>query len=129
MNLLETVQKRAAWWACDSHWDPTTCSWTISHDTSYQQLHLHTLCARVALAYLVCQSCTCIPCVPGVIIYQSVLLGYGSIPFSNYCACNTMLMRSHSLSLVSPLSTINAKHYSYFVHVCFLSGIRFPLTS
>ena len=31
-----------------------------------------------------------------------------------------MPTRSHSLSLVSPPSTINARQYFYFVHVCFV---------
>ena len=46
VNLLEAVQRRAARWACGSHWDPTTCSWSISHDVCYQMLHLPTLRAR-----------------------------------------------------------------------------------
>ena len=44
--LLEAVQRHAARWACGSHWDPTTCSWSISHDVCYQMLHLPTLCVR-----------------------------------------------------------------------------------
>ena len=43
-----------------------------------------------------------------------------SIPFLKYCTYNTLATRSHSLSLVPPLSTINARRYSYFVRVCFV---------
>ena len=46
VDLLEAVQRRAARWACGSHWDPTTSSWSLSHTTCYQMLCLPTLCAR-----------------------------------------------------------------------------------
>ena len=44
----------------------------------------------------------------------------GSIPFTNYFTYNTMPTRSHSLCLLPPLSTIDPRCYSYFVHVCFV---------
>ena len=46
VNVLEAVQRRAARWACGSRWDPTTFSWSLSHDTCYQMLHLPTFTAK-----------------------------------------------------------------------------------
>ena len=91
--------------ACGSRWDPTTSSWSISHDTCYQMLHLPTLCAR--RDYL------------SVCTIQDICHN-GSVPFQNYFTYNTMPTRSHSLSFVIPSSTINARRYSYFVRVCFI---------
>ena len=105
VNLLEAVQRRAAWWACGSRWNPTTCSWSLPHETCYQKLHLPPLCSR--RDYL------------SVCTLQDIRHN-GSIPFLKYCTYNTLATRSHSLSLVPPLSTINARRYSYFVWVCFV---------
>ena len=44
----------------------------------------------------------------------------GSVPFLNYCTYNTLPTHSHYLSVIPPLSTINARRYSYFVRVCFI---------
>ena len=99
------AERRAARWACGSRWDPTTSSWSLSHDTCYQMLHLPTLCAR--RDYL------------SVCTIQDIRHN-GSVPFQNYFTYNTMPTRSHSLSIVIPSSTINARWYSYFVRVCFI---------
>ena len=105
VNLLEAVQRRAARWACGSRWDPSTCSWSLSHDTCYQKLHLPALCTR--RDYL------------SVCTFQDIRHN-GSVPFLNYCTYNTLPTRSHYLSVIPPLSTINARRYSYFVRVCFI---------
>ena len=112
VDLLEVVQRRAARWACNSHWDPTICSWTVPHDTCYQQP---------------------IPCVPGLIICQSVVFrAFGTTVLFLFrtivqYAYNTMPLHSHSLvlhlhcqkSMLGVIFTLCA-----FV----LSGTRFPLT-
>ena len=46
IQLLESLQKRAARWICGSRWSPSTSSWTISSNDCCSQLHLPSLQSR-----------------------------------------------------------------------------------
>ena len=105
INLLEAVQKRAAWCVCGSRWNQTTHSWSIPHDVCYRKLCLPSLSAR--RDYL------------SVCALQDIRHA-DSMKLSNYCTNNTMPTRSHHLILIPPPSSINARQYSYFVCVCFV---------
>ena len=109
VNLLEAVQRRAARWVCGSHWDLTICSWTIPHDTCYQQLHLPTC----------------------VIIYQSVVFRafvtmvsflFRIIVYTTLCHCIAILFVLYLHCQKSMLGVI------FTLCAFVLSGTRFPLT-
>ena len=112
VNLLEAVQRRAARWACGSRWNPTTCSWSLPHETCYQKLHLPPLCSR--RDYL------------SVCTLQDIRHN-GSIPFLKYCTYNKLATRSHSLSLfvwnqvpidILGIATRTAFRHAAYKHFC-----------
>ena len=80
---LESVQQRAAHWACGSRWSPVQRQWSKSSDVCLQELHWPTLSSR--WNYL------------SVTMLYDILHGrYDSLKFSDYCKFNTSCSRSHS---------------------------------
>ena len=73
---LESVQRRAAHWACGSRWSPMQRQWSKSSDVCLQELHWPTLSSR--RNYL------------SVSMMYDILNGrYDSLKFSDYCNFNT----------------------------------------
>jgi len=86
------------WWACGSCWGTTTYSWSLFHDTCYQQLHvtIYSTASRASITII-------------LLLFWTIVLITPCMP-----TC------SHFLSLVSPPLTIKARRYSCFVRVCFI---------
>ena len=107
IKLLESLQNRAARWISGSRWSPPTNSWTIPSSDCCSQLSLPTLQTRrqlLSISFLhdIYHQCT-------------------SINFNRHFKFNTVLStRSHHLSLCPPQSTINSRHYSFFINTVFL---------
>ena len=89
INLLESLQNRAARWICGSWWSPATNSWTISSGDCCSQLSLLTLQAR--------QQFLCI-----YFLYD-IYHHHTSINFDHHFQFNSALStRSYHLSLFPP---------------------------
>ena len=111
----QSLQGRAACWICGSRWRSATSSWTISTRDCCSQLFLPTLqsrCQYLSVCFLHDIYCERIP-----------------LSFSKYCNFNSASStRSHRLSLLPPISTINSRRHSFFVNTTFL-WILFHSTS
>ena len=106
IQLLESLQKRAARWICGSRWSPSTSSWTISSNDCCSQLHLPSLQSRQSFL--------------SVSFLNDIYHQQTSITFNSHCSFNSIAStRSHHLSLVPPQSTINSRRYSFFVNTTF----------
>ena len=104
---VESVQRRAARWACGSRWSPLQNQWSKSSNVCLQELHWPTLSSR--RNYL------------NVSMMYDILHGqYNSLKISDYCTFNTSCTRAHSLSFLPPQSTINSHRYSFFVNTAFI---------
>ena len=105
IKLLESFQGRAARWICGSRWRSATSSWTIS---------THDCCSNFLFQ----------PFSPDDNTYQcasSMTFIVFFLSFSKYCNFNpASSTRSHRLSLLPPISTINSRRYSFFVNTTFL---------
>jgi len=102
-KLFQSLQNRAARWICGSHWSSPTNSWTISSSDCSSQPNLPTIESRrqyLSVSYL-----------------HDIYHQHTSIMFNCYCKLNSISStRSHHLSQ----STINSRHYSFFVNTVFL---------
>ena len=100
IKLLESLQGRAARWICGSRWSPNTSSWTVSTHDCCSQLCLPTLQSR--RQYL------------SVCFLHDIYCKRAPLSFSKYCTFNpASSTRSHCLSLLPPISTINSRRYSF----------------
>ena len=100
IQLLESLQKRAARWICGSCWSPSTSSWTISSNDCCSQLHLPSLQSRRSFL--------------SVSFLNDIYHQQTSITFNSHCSFNSIAStRSHHLSLVPPQSTITSRRYSF----------------
>ena len=107
IKKLESIQNRAARWACGIHWLPDTLHWSVPTSDCILKLHLPTLEAR--RQYL------------SIFFLYDAYTKRNSLCFDQYWTFNMLTStRSHQLSLVPPNSTINARRYSLFVNACFL---------
>ena len=106
INLLESIQGRAARWICGSRWKPTDSSWTISSSNCCTRLNLPSLQAR--RHYL------------SICFLDDIYHKHTSLSFDQFCDFNSMPSRSHHLSLIPPTSTINSRRFSFFVNTTFL---------
>ena len=92
---LESVQRRAAHWACGSRWSPVQRQWSKSSDVCLQELHWPTLSS--GRNYL------------SVSMMYDILNGrYDSLKFSDYCNFHTSCTRAHSMT------TIHNQFISFF---------------
>ena len=102
IKRLESIQNRAARWACGSRWLLDTLCWSVSTSDCILKLHLPTLEAQ--RQYL------------NICFLYDAYTQWNSLCFDQYCTFNTVTStRSHRYSLVPPISTINARRYSLFV--------------
>ena len=99
---LESVQRRAARWACGSQWDPISRKWSKSSDDCLNSLRWPSLTDR--RSYL------------SVSTLYDILNNRTSLNFHDYYRCNTSCTRAHELSIVPLLSSINSHRYSFFVN-------------
>jgi len=105
IQLIESVQRRAACWIC-STWNPQLHQWSKSSDDCVSELKWPSLQSRRHFLSL-------------SVLYD-IWKGRTAINFNDYFEFNTLCTRSHSLTLKLLSSTINALHYSFFVSVKFL---------
>ena len=100
INLLESIQGRAARWICGSRWKPTdSSSWTISSSNCCTKLNLSSL--QVRRHYL------------SICFLHDIHHKHTSLSFDQFCDLNSMPSRSHHLSLILPTSTINSRRFSF----------------
>ena len=98
----KAIQRRAAHWVCGSRWNPHSHNWSKSSTSCLQDLRwpaLHT-----------CQSYFTITQV------HDILHDRVSIPFNSHFKFSSTNTRSHSLSLTTSSSTINAYGFSFFIN-------------
>ena len=101
---LESIQCRAARWACGSQWDPISRKWSKSSDDCLNSLRWPSLTDR--RNYL------------SVSTLYDILNNRTSLSFHDYYRCNTSYTRAHELSIVPLLSSINSHRYSFFCEYC-----------
>jgi len=103
INVLESVQRKAAHWASNSRWIPSSYCWSKSSDDCLQELNWPSIQIRHNY-YSVCY------------VHDS-LHHRNSLPFSEHFQLST---RSHTLTIQPVTSSINSFHYSFFVNSPFL---------
>ena len=114
IQILETIQCRAARWVCGSRWDPSVFSWTKSYDQCLNLLGWPSLILRHD--------------------YLSVNLLYDinskiAIKFSDF-SLYPLKTRQYSLSIFPLQTTINSLRYSFFGDVPFIwNKIPFEILS
>ena len=105
INLLESVQRRAARWI-KSKYDSSLYRWTKSTDDCLEELKWPTLELRRQYQTI-------------VMVY-SILHKQTPIIFSHHFGFNTNSTRSHPLALKIRSSSINAFRYSFYVNAPFV---------
>ena len=106
VNLLESIQRRAARWASNSRWNPLSYCWSKSSDDCMQELHWPTI-KQHHKYFSICH------------VHDS-LHHRSSLPFHNYFQLPETTTRSHPLSIRPIVSTINSHRFSFFVNSSFL---------
>lgn len=106
VNLIESVQRRAARWIQNSRYDSDTHKWTKSSDVCVQELKLPTLTLRRSYYSL--------------LMLHSIIHKMSPIDFDTHFELNQLSTRSHPLTLIPRTSTINAYRYSFFVNIAFM---------
>ena len=106
INALESVQRRAARWASNSRWIPSSHCWSKSSDECIQALKWPTIQQRHNYFTICC-------------IHDS-LYHRNSLPFSEHFQLSQAPTRCHPLSLRPVTSSINSFRYSFFVNSPFL---------
>ena len=106
INALESVQRRAARWASNSRWIPSSHCWSKSSDECIQALKWPTIQQRHNYFTICC-------------IHDS-LYHRNSLPFSEHFQLSQAPTRCHPLSLRPVTLSINSFRYSFFVNSPFL---------
>ena len=107
IQILEAIQKRAARWTAHAKWNRDTYTWSKTTEACLQELRWPSLANR--------RDYLCIS-----FLFDLLHQRY-TLSFNSYCSFKTITyLRSHSLSLQTVNSSINAYHYSYFVNIPFL---------
>ena len=104
INILESVQRRAARWI-KSKYDSTLYQWSKSSDDCLKELKWPTLASRRLYQ--------------SVVMLHSIMNNQTPINFYHHFDFNTNPTRSHPLTLKSRSSSINAFRYSFFVNTPF----------
>ena len=100
IDRLEAIQRRAACWVCGSRWNPHSHNWSKSSTSCLQDLRwpaLHTRQSYFTITQV-----------------HNILHDRVSIPFNSHFKFSSTNTRSHSLSLTTSSSTINAYCFSFF---------------
>ena len=107
IDLLESVQRRAAWWI-KSSFDPLTLQWTKSSSECIRELGWPSLELR--------RNYACI------ILLYTIFNNLTLIKFSDYFQLNELTTHSHPLTIYPISSSINGYtyRYSFFVNTIFL---------
>ena len=105
INLLESVQRRAARWI-KSRYDSTLYRWNKNTDDCLKELKWPTLASRRQYQ--------------SIIMVHSIMQKQTPINFNNHFQFNTNSTRSHPLTLQIPSSSINALRYSFYGNAPFL---------
>ena len=99
VNLLESIQRRAACWASNSRWNPLSYYWSKSSDDCMQELHWPTIKQRHKY-FSICH------------VHDS-LHHRSSLPFHNHFQLPETTTRSHPLLIRPIVSTINSHRFSF----------------
>ena len=108
IDRLEAIQRRAApaRWVCGSRWNPHSHNWSKSSTSCLQDLRWPALHIRQSY-FTITQ-------------VHDILHDRVSIPFNSHFKFSSTNTRSHSLSLTTSSSTINAYRFSFFINSPFL---------
>lgn len=104
--VLESVQRRAARWVCNSQLNPSCYSWTHSSDVCISRLGWPSIMARLTASCL--------------LFVFDLLHKRFAMSFSDFFKFNTSVTKSHSMTLVCKQSVVNAYRYSFFVNSVFI---------
>ena len=107
INIIEAVQKRAAWWIC-AKWNSTNFSWNKSHDVCLQELKWPTLACR--RYYFI------IDYIHSMFHKRNLMI----------IQLNSSATRSYALCIQPITLTINLFCYS-FLSTLYFCGIVYPL--
>ena len=102
VNLLESIQCRAARWASNSRWNPLSYCWSKYSDDCMQELNWPII-KQCHKYFSICH------------VHDS-LHHRSSLPFHNHFQLLETTTRSHPLSIRPIVSTINSYHFSFFVN-------------
>ena len=100
IQLLESIQHRAARWVCGSRWNPSVFSWSKSSDQCLNQLGWPLL--KLRRDYL------------SVNLLYDIINNIITVKLTDFCSFVSSCTRQHSLSILPLQSTINALRYSFF---------------
>ena len=103
--VLESVQKRAARWVCNSWLNPSRYSWSPTSDICISSLGWPSIMTRLTVSCL---------------LFFDLLHNRFAMSFSDYFEFNTSSTKSHSMTLVCKQSVVNAYRYSFFVKFIFI---------
>ena len=104
--ILESVQKRAARWVCNSQLNPSCYSWSPSSDLCLSRLGWPSIMNRLTVSCL--------------LFLFDLLHNRFAMSFSDYFQFNTSSTKSHPLTLVCKQSVVDAYRYSFFVNSIFI---------
>ena len=104
--VLESVQKRAARWVCNSRLNLSHYSWSPTSDSCISRLGWPSIMTRLTVSCL--------------LFLFDLLHNRFAMSFSDYFEFNTFSTKSHSKTLVCKQSVVNAYRYSFFVNFIFI---------
>ncbi len=104
--VLESIQKRAARWICNSRLDPSCCSWDPTSDICISRLGWPSIMTRLTVSCL--------------LFLFDLFHNRFAMSFFDYFQFNTSSTKSHPMTLVCKQSVVNAYRYSFFVNLIFI---------
>ena len=111
--LIESVQKRASRWICNSRFNSSTYSWDPPSSDCLVQLKWPSMSTRFTILSLK--------------FFHDLLHQKLSIKFSDFFQFRNSSSRSHCLTLMCKHSHINVYRYSFFVNIINFWN-RIPIT-
>ena len=106
LQLLESVQNRAARWLCGARFTLPTYAWSPS--------------SRVCMSTLGWPSMNIRLITLSLLFLYDILKNRSSIHFHDYFRFNSIRTCSHSYTLLTKSSVLNLYRYSFFVNIVFL---------
>ena len=114
--VLESVQKRAARWVCNSRLNPSHYSWSPTSDSCISRLGWPSIITRLTVSCL--------------LFLFDLLHNRFAMSFSDYFEFNTFSTKSHLKTLVCKQSVVNAYRYFFFVNFIFIwNSLPFSVVS